>query len=570
MQRPGWNGMNWITGEALNIEGGNGMDCIKEEALRLKGMAEQMITSKEYNRARNKLNEAKELFPKLENVSQMLTVCDILCAADIDFPSGKDWYFILQLTDNDDEGTIRSRYQKLYLDLEPIKDEFPGTKTATEFLDKSMSVLCDRKKRSVFDAKRKDGWKSSGHAHLITSSTYPTLHLILEDNPLIVKKTVKEEANPVTLENDSSLEERENEQENEPFPPTTKRGRLTHSKSTVGPSKKQKSKVAMIREATEGAMNEFSRSVSHHTAAPSTLPSENQSQDSLQPSLQPLQVESGDHSPYDSPNYSPNYSPSPSPSSENPATPLEILPSVTIVDYITDLRQLIIDESPSSPEPQSSISIELESTEIQNAKKIVGMASSMELELFVSEEFQVELKNAIDILLADENKTLDQTSNLLNFHKYIERLVPNYNSYLEDLDAAERASSDANFLRQTLSQMVDQMERLADVNRKCKQEKESILEEKHNLKVRVRELSQQLTKTETSLADNLRLMKELVAKTEEDKMSFKTKMIEKSGWKIKEKDAKKSLEHLHEVWEDKRKLIRNIGSNSMEGRKEKI
>ncbi|XP_077228812.1 uncharacterized protein LOC143861776 isoform X2 [Tasmannia lanceolata] len=513
------------------------MDCIKEEALRLRGMAEQMIRNEDYIGARDKLNDAKQLFPALENVSQMLTVCNILCAANLDFPNhGMDWYFILQLNPNDDEVTIRSGYEKLCLDLEPIKDEFPGAKSALEYIDKAMSVLSDRGKRSVFDAKRKASWKSSGHAHLIN-----------------VKPSKKQQIAGVQL--------------------TT-----------------QKSEVEMNREANEEAMNGFPISVSHHTAAPSSLPSENQPQDSLQPSLPTptksttdqvsdrtresspekeketkaeltLQAESGDHSPDDSP--------SPSPSLENPATPLEIPPFDTVIDYIEDLRLLILDESFSSPENQSSSLVQLESTEIQNAKKIVGMASSMELQLFVSEEFQLELKNAIDILLADKNKTPGRTSKLLNFQKYIEHLVPDYKSYLKDLDAAERVCSEVNFLRQTLSQTVDRMERLADVNRKCKQEKDSILEEKHNLKARIKELFQQQMKIDTSLADNLRLMKELVAKTEEDKMCFRTKITEKWDLKIKEKDANKCLEHLREVWEDKRKLIRDITCKSMEGRKEK-
>ncbi|XP_077229592.1 uncharacterized protein LOC143862428 [Tasmannia lanceolata] len=332
-----------------------------------------------------------------------------------------------------------------------------------------------------------------------------------------------------------------------------KRGRPAKDKSIVGPSNKQKCKVPMIREASEESMNATTNQVSEQTRESSH---ENEKATEDEPTLQ---AESEDHSP----NYSPNYSSSPS--LENPATLLEIPPHITIIDYIADLRQLIGDES---TEHQSWV--ELESPEIQMAKKIVGKASFMELDLFVSEEFQVELKNAIDILLADQNKTTGQTTNLLNLKKYIECLVPDYKSYQRDLDTTQRVSSEANFLRQTLSQMVDQMERLADVNKKCKQEEDFILEEKYNMKARIKELSQQLTKIETSLSYNHLLMKELVAKTEEDKMSFKTKSTEKRGLKIKEKDAKQCLEHLCEVWQDMRKLIRDIGSENMEGRKENI
>ncbi|XP_077229607.1 uncharacterized protein LOC143862442 isoform X2 [Tasmannia lanceolata] len=321
------------------------MDGIKEEALRLKGIAEQMIRGGDYNSARYKLNEAKQLFPVLENVSQVLTACNILCAAGIDFPNhGMDWYFILQLNPNDDEATIRTGYQMLCLDLEPIKDEFPGAKSALEYIDKAMSVLCNRAKRSVFDAKRKASWKSSGHAHSITAS------------------------------------------------PSKKQ------KQTVGVHCKTKdSKVVTIREANEEAMNELPILVSHHTATPFPLPSKNQPQDSLQASLptmdqateaeSPLQAESGDHSP--------NYSPYPSP--KNPSTPPEIPPSDTLIDYIADLRQLILDKSLSSPEPQSPSSVQLESFEIQKAKKIVAticsqnhLKSRVELRIYASAQVSLQ------------------------------------------------------------------------------------------------------------------------------------------------------------------------------------
>ncbi|XP_077229356.1 uncharacterized protein LOC143862235 [Tasmannia lanceolata] len=149
----------------------DGVDCTKEEALKLKGMAEQMIKNEEYWGARAKLEEAKHLFPSLEHVCQMLTICNVLCAADIDFPIyGMDWYFILQLSHEDDEEKIRGAHQELSLHLEPIKDEFPGTESAMKFMDEALSVLCDGAKRSIFDAQRKASRKSSERAHSRTSS----------------------------------------------------------------------------------------------------------------------------------------------------------------------------------------------------------------------------------------------------------------------------------------------------------------------------------------------------------------------------------------------------------------
>ncbi|XP_027186525.1 uncharacterized protein [Cicer arietinum] len=58
------------------------MDCNKEEALRAKGIAEKKMESKDFAGARTFVLKARKLYPDLENIAQMLVVCDVHCFAE--------------------------------------------------------------------------------------------------------------------------------------------------------------------------------------------------------------------------------------------------------------------------------------------------------------------------------------------------------------------------------------------------------------------------------------------------------------------------------------------------------
>ena len=58
------------------------MECNKEEAFRVKGIAKSLMVKKDFPTARRIALKARQLYNDLENVSQMLTVCDVHCAAD--------------------------------------------------------------------------------------------------------------------------------------------------------------------------------------------------------------------------------------------------------------------------------------------------------------------------------------------------------------------------------------------------------------------------------------------------------------------------------------------------------
>ncbi|XP_058102937.1 uncharacterized protein LOC131246633 [Magnolia sinica] len=131
------------------------MDSIEVEALKLKAIAEKGILSNDYVGARATILRAQQIFPGLENIDQMLAVCDILCAADMEFPGcGIDWYWVLQLPPSADVFSIETQYKKLVALVKPISNEFPGTDSAMKFIKDAFSVLSDQSKRSAFDWKR--------------------------------------------------------------------------------------------------------------------------------------------------------------------------------------------------------------------------------------------------------------------------------------------------------------------------------------------------------------------------------------------------------------------------------
>lgn len=125
------------------------------QARYLKGEAERLIFKKDYTGARGKILKAQEVFPDYENISGMLDVCHVLCAADMELPGcGINWYWVLQLIPSADDFDIISQYQKLTASVESIKGAFPGTDSAMKFIAEAFSILSDRAKRFAFDSKR--------------------------------------------------------------------------------------------------------------------------------------------------------------------------------------------------------------------------------------------------------------------------------------------------------------------------------------------------------------------------------------------------------------------------------
>lgn len=133
------------------------MDCNRDEALRARGIAEEKMLKNDFEGARKFALKAKQLFPELENISQVISVCDIHCSAQKKVHGAeKDFYGILQVENVADEVTIRKQYRKLALVLHPDKNKFPGAEAAFKFIGEANMILSDKGKRSVYDMKCRD------------------------------------------------------------------------------------------------------------------------------------------------------------------------------------------------------------------------------------------------------------------------------------------------------------------------------------------------------------------------------------------------------------------------------
>ncbi|CAL5337810.1 unnamed protein product [Camellia sinensis] len=138
------------------LEFGSMMDCNKEEAVRAKQIAENMMQRKDFVEARKFVLKAQRLYPDLENISQMIMVCDVHCSAENKvFGNEKDWYGILKIEPTADEASIKKQYRKFALLLHPDKNKFPGATDAFKLIGEAQRVLLDREKRMLHDSKCK-------------------------------------------------------------------------------------------------------------------------------------------------------------------------------------------------------------------------------------------------------------------------------------------------------------------------------------------------------------------------------------------------------------------------------
>ncbi|KAA8536925.1 hypothetical protein F0562_029403 [Nyssa sinensis] len=130
------------------------MDCNKEEAVRAKGIAEKRMQNDDFEGARKIALKAQQLFPELENISQLLVVCDVHRSAQNKiYGSERDWYGILQVERMADAATIKKQYRRLALVLHPDKNNFPGAEAAFKLIGEANMVLSDQGKRSLYDNK---------------------------------------------------------------------------------------------------------------------------------------------------------------------------------------------------------------------------------------------------------------------------------------------------------------------------------------------------------------------------------------------------------------------------------
>lgn len=130
------------------------MECNKEEAIRAMQLAEKKMQSNDFTGALKIAQKAQRLFPDLENISQLLAVCEVHCSAQVKISTtDKDWYKILQIEQTVDAVTIKKQYRKLSLLIHPDKNKFAGAEAAFKMISEANMVLSDQAKRSNYDMK---------------------------------------------------------------------------------------------------------------------------------------------------------------------------------------------------------------------------------------------------------------------------------------------------------------------------------------------------------------------------------------------------------------------------------
>lgn len=133
--------------------------CNREEALRAREIAVKKMENKDFFGAQKIVLKAQKLFPELENVSQLLTICSVHCAAEFRVNGEMDFYGVLQVEEGADEALIKKQYRKLAFSLHPDKNCFAGAEAAFKLVAEAHSVLSDNAKRNEYDLKRRNGFR---------------------------------------------------------------------------------------------------------------------------------------------------------------------------------------------------------------------------------------------------------------------------------------------------------------------------------------------------------------------------------------------------------------------------
>ncbi|RDX96399.1 dnaJ, partial [Mucuna pruriens] len=130
------------------------MECNKDEAVRASQIAEARMQRGEFVEAHKFATKAKKLYADIENITKILTICEVHNAARNKLSdSDLDWYAILQTERLADVATIKKQYRRLALLLHPDKNKFAGAEAAFKLIGQAHGVLSDQAKRSLYDIK---------------------------------------------------------------------------------------------------------------------------------------------------------------------------------------------------------------------------------------------------------------------------------------------------------------------------------------------------------------------------------------------------------------------------------
>ncbi|GAU21398.1 hypothetical protein TSUD_32270 [Trifolium subterraneum] len=132
------------------------MACNKDEAVRAKQLAESRMQRGQFVEALKFANKAKKLCADVDDIAQILAICEVHIAALNKLSSSEmDWYQILQTERLSEEAIVKKQYRKLALLLHPDKNKFAGAEAAFKLIGEANSVLSDQAKRSLHDMKVK-------------------------------------------------------------------------------------------------------------------------------------------------------------------------------------------------------------------------------------------------------------------------------------------------------------------------------------------------------------------------------------------------------------------------------
>lgn len=121
----------------------------KVEALQEKWVAAIFMHNEDYTDARNKLLSAQLLYPQLDNINLMLTICNILLFASSVRLSNNDIDFHCILDLIHPSATYSAAINSLHdfvTSVSGVKDEFPGAESALEIVQSALNMLSDRGK----------------------------------------------------------------------------------------------------------------------------------------------------------------------------------------------------------------------------------------------------------------------------------------------------------------------------------------------------------------------------------------------------------------------------------------
>lgn len=130
------------------------MECNREEAFRTREIAVKKLENRDFVGARKIAIKAQRLFPELENISQLLIICEVLSSAEAKISGELDWCGVLQVDKMADETVIRRQYNILSYRLHPDNNTLFGAEAAFRFVSEAHAILSDHVKRSLYDTKR--------------------------------------------------------------------------------------------------------------------------------------------------------------------------------------------------------------------------------------------------------------------------------------------------------------------------------------------------------------------------------------------------------------------------------